>query len=412
VQTDGGLKTGRDVVIAALLGADEFGFSTAPLVAMGCILMRVCHLNTCPVGIATQDPVLRERFAGVPESVVQYFLWIAQEVRERMAELGFRRMDDMIGHSEVLDVATAVNHWKQRGLDFSEMFHRPDVSHAIHNCESQSLASELEQVLDQKLLRMAGPALERRERVEIDLPICNTDRTVGTILGSEVSLKYGEEGLPEDTVRMRFVGSAGQSLAAFCTKGLTFEIEGDTNDYCGKGLCGAKVIVRVPAGSTFEPSDNIITGNVVLYGATSGDAYFQGVAGERFCVRNSGANAVVEGVGDHGLEYMTGGHVVVLGRTGRNFAAGMSGGIGYVLDEDGDFESRVNLETVDLDPLAEEDFEIVQRMVRRHFQYTRSKRADEVLRKWDDYAPRFVKVFPKDYKRALNERLDAESGNG
>jgi glutamate synthase domain-containing protein 2/glutamate synthase domain-containing protein 3 len=412
VQTDGGLKTGRDVVIAALLGADEFGFATAPLVAMGCILMRVCHLNTCPVGIATQDPVLRQRFAGTPESVVQYLLWVAEEVREHMAELGIRRFDDLVGRSDLLDVDKAVNHWKQKGLDFSELLHRPDVPHAIRHCETQGLAHELEQVLDQKLLRLAAPALERGEAVEIEMPICNTDRTVGTILGSEVSLKYGLEGLPDDTIRMRFRGSAGQSLAAFCTRGLTFEVEGDTNDYCGKGLCGARIVVRVPEGSTFDPGENIITGNVVLYGATSGEAYFQGMAGERFCVRNSGARAVVEGVGDHGCEYMTGGCAVILGRTGRNFAAGMSGGIAYVLDEDGGFAGRVNTETVDLDPMDESDLETLQRLVRRHFQYTRSKKADDVLRKWESYAPRFVKVFPRDYKRALAERIEAESGNG
>ena len=412
VQTDGGLKTGRDVVIAALLGADEFGFATAPLVAMGCILMRVCHLNTCPVGIATQDPVLRERFAGTPDSVVQYLLWVAEEAREWMAGLGFRGMNEMIGHVEMLDVAAAESHWKQRGLDFSDLFHRPDVPHAIRQCESQGLADELEKVMDQKLLRMAAPALQRGEQVEIDLPIMNTDRTVGTILGSEVSLKYGPEGLPDDTIRIRLRGSAGQSLAAFCTRGLTFEVEGDTNDYAGKGMCGAKLIVRVPPGSSFDPAQNIIGGNVLLYGATGGEAYFQGLVGERFCVRNSGADAVAEGVGDHGCEYMTGGHAVILGPTGRNFGAGMSGGIAFVLDEEGDFDGRVNHETVDLDPLGDEDIELVQRMIRRHFQYTRSEGADRILRKWDAYAPKFVKVFPKDYKRALSDRIAAESGNG
>ncbi len=412
VQADGGLKTGRDVVIAALLGADEFGFATAPLVALGCILMRVCHLNTCPVGIATQDPTLRQRFAGTPDSVVQYLLWIAEEVRELMAPLGFRKLDDMIGHVEVLDVAKAEHHWKQVGLDFSELFHRPEVPYAIHHCQNQTLVHELEQVLDQKLLRMARPALERGERVEITMRIHNTDRTLGTILGSEVSRRYGEKGLPEDTIWIRLKGSAGQSLGAFCTHGLTLEVEGDANDYVGKGLCGAKIIVRVPAGSTFDPAENVIAGNVLLYGATAGEAYFQGIAGERFCVRNSGADAVVEGVGDHGCEYMTGGHAVILGPTGRNFGAGMSGGIAYVLDEEGDFETRVNPETVDLDPMDDQDFDRVQRLVRRHFQYTRSERSDEILRKWDTYAPKFVKVFPRDYKRAQSERIAAESGNG
>jgi glutamate synthase domain-containing protein 2/glutamate synthase domain-containing protein 1/glutamate synthase domain-containing protein 3 len=412
VQTDGGLKTGRDVVIGALLGADEFGFSTAPLVALGCILMRVCHLNTCPVGIATQDPELRRRFAGTPESVIQYLLFIAEEVREYMARLGFRRFDEMVGRVDRLEADAAVSHWKARGLDFSQLLHRPEVPHAIHNDRGQTLAQELEGVLDMKLLELAAPALERGEQVEIELPIRNTDRTLGTILGSEVSRRYGEEGLPEDTIVMRLRGSAGQSLGAFCTRGLTFLVEGDTNDYCGKGLCGGKIVVRVPERATFEPSENIITGNVVLYGATGGEAYFQGVAGERFCVRNSGAWTVVEGVGDHGCEYMTGGRAVILGRTGRNFAAGMSGGIAYVLDEDGEFRNRVNLETVDLDPLTDEDLETIQRLVRRHFQYTRSRKADGVLRKWETVAPTFVKVFPKDYKRALGERLAAESGNG
>jgi glutamate synthase (ferredoxin) len=339
-------------------------------------------------------------------------LWIAEEAREYMARLGYRTIDEMIGHTETLDVARADHHWKQRGLDFSELFHRPDVPHAIRQNESQTLAQELEQVLDQKLLRLAAPALERGDPVSIEMPICNTDRTVGTILGSEVSLKYGEEGLPEDTITMRFKGSAGQSLGAFCTRGITIDVEGDANDYTGKGLCGAKIIVRVPAGSTFDPADNIIAGNVVLYGATSGEAYFQGIAGERFAVRNSGADAVVEGVGEHGCEYMTGGNVVILGNTGRNFGAGMSGGIAYVLDEDGTFAGRVNPDTIDLDPLDDADLERVQRMVRLHFQYTRSERADDVLRKWDDFAPKFVKVFPKDYKRALGDRIQAESGNG
>jgi glutamate synthase domain-containing protein 2/glutamate synthase domain-containing protein 1/glutamate synthase domain-containing protein 3 len=412
VQTDGGLKTGRDVAIAALLGADEFGFSTGPLVALGCILMRVCHLNTCPVGIATQDPELRKRFAGTPESVVQYLLWIAEELREIMAELGFRRVDEMVGRVEFLNVDKAVNHWKQKGLDFSEVLYRPELPHAIYNTGRQSLGEELERVTDMELLRLARPALERGEKVVIERDIRNTERTLGAILGSEVSLRHGEQGLPDDTITLRLRGSAGQSLAAFCTRGLSFEVEGETNDYCGKGLCGARIAVRVPRGSSFEPSENVITGNVVLYGATSGEAYFQGLAGERFCVRNSGASAVVEGVGDHGCEYMTGGTVVVLGRTGRNFAAGMSGGIAYVLDEDGHFASRANTETVDLDPLEDSDLEIIQRMVRKHFQYTRSRKAEDVLRKWDDLARRFVKVYPKDYKRAQSERIAAESGNG
>jgi glutamate synthase domain-containing protein 3 len=292
------------------------------------------------------------------------------------------------------------------------VLYKPEVPHALYHCEQQRLGEELKSVLDMELIERARPALERGEAVTIEQAIRNTDRTLGAILGSEVSRRWGEEGLPDDTITLRLRGSGGQSLGAFCPRGLTFLVEGETNDYCGKGLSGAKIVVRVPQGASFDPAENIITGNVVLYGATSGEAYFQGVAGERFCVRNSGASAVVEGVGDHGCEYMTGGRAVILGRTGRNFAAGMSGGIAYVFDEDGGFAGRVNPDTVDLEPLSAEDLETVQRMVRRHFQYTRSKKADEVLRKWETWAPRFVKVFPKDYKRALGDRIALGSGNG
>ena len=411
VQTDGGLKTGRDVAIAALLGADEFGFATAPLVAMGCILMRVCHLNTCPVGIATQNDELRERFAGTPEQVVQYFFYVAEEVREIMAKLGFRTIDEMIGQMDRLVAADASQHWKAKGIDLSELLAKPDTPYDIYNTGSQDW-SVLDSVFDQKLLELAQPALAKGEKVEITDTIRNTDRTLGTILGSDISRKYGADGLPDDTVTLNLTGSAGQSFAAFCPSGMTFVVDGDTNDYCGKGLSGGKIIVRVPEGSSFEPSENIITGNVVLYGATSGAAYFQGIAGERFCVRNSGADAVVEGVGDHGCEYMTGGHVVILGSTGRNFGAGMSGGFAYVLDEDGDFRDRVNPERIFLEALTDEDEQRIQRMVRRHFQYTRSTRADEVLRKWNSYAPKFVKVFPKDLKLALSDRLTSRTGDG
>ncbi len=411
VQTDGGLKTGRDVAIAALLGADEYGFSTAPLVAMGCILMRVCHLNTCPVGIATQDPVLRERFAGEPEHVVRYFHYVAEELREIMAKLGFRTLDEMIGRSDRLEAKQASEHWKASGLDFSSLLHKPEVEHDIYNTGSQDW-SLLDDVIDNELIVAAEPALERGEKVRIERKIRNIDRTAGTILGAEVSRRYGEEGLPEDTIQLDFTGSAGQSLGAFCTNGITLTVEGDTNDYAGKGLCGGKIIVKVPEASTFDPGENIITGNVVLYGATGGEAYFQGVAGERFAVRNSGAHAVVEGVGDHACEYMTGGVVVVLGETGRNFGAGMCGGFAYVLDEDGLFHTRVNPARIDLERMTAEDEETVQRLVRRHFQYTRSQRADDVLRKWETYGPKFVKVFPKDLKVALDARLEAHVGDG
>ena len=410
VQTDGGLKTGRDVVVAALLGADEFGFATAPLVALGCILMRVCHLNTCPVGIATQDPVLREKFAGQPEHVVRFFHFIAEEVRELMAQLGFRSFEDMIGQVDRLEARDAAGHWKARALDLSDLLHKPDVGHAIRWVTRQDHG--LDKALDLQLIELARPALERAEPVEIRLPIRNIQRTVGTILGSEVSRKYGLEGLPEDTIRIYFTGSVGQSFGAFIPRGMSLFVEGDANDFCGKGLSGGKIAVKIPAAASFDPAENIIAGNVVLYGATGGEAYFNGVAGERFCVRNSGADAVVEGVGDHGCEYMTGGRVVILGPTGRNFGAGMSGGIAYVLDEAGEFPARCNLEMVELESIDAEDAETILRLVRRHFQYTRSRLADEVLRKWETKASRFVKVFPMDYKRALGDRLRAGSGDG
>jgi glutamate synthase domain-containing protein 2/glutamate synthase domain-containing protein 1/glutamate synthase domain-containing protein 3 len=410
VQTDGGLKTGRDVAIAALLGADEYGFSTAPLVAMGCILMRVCHLNTCPVGIATQNAELRKRFAGQPEHVVQYLFFVAEELRELMAKLGFRKLDDMVGRVDLLDWDRATKHWKAKGLDFSQLLFKPDVDHAIHHCEKQDQG--LDEVIDIQLLELAKPALTGAEKVELHLPIRNTDRTAGTILGSELSLLHGEAGLPEDSITIHFTGSAGQSFGAFVPRGMTLWVHGETNDYAGKGLSGGKIVVRVPEGASFDPGENIITGNVALYGATAGEAYFQGIAGERFAVRNSGASAVVEGVGDHGCEYMTGGRVVVLGPTGRNFAAGMSGGFAYVLDPDGSFPSHVNAERVDLERLSAEDEEILQRLVRRHYEYTRSARADDVLRKWNSYAPKFVKVFPKDLKLALEARINAGTGNG
>jgi glutamate synthase domain-containing protein 2/glutamate synthase domain-containing protein 1/glutamate synthase domain-containing protein 3 len=410
VQTDGGLKTGRDVVIAALLGADEFGFSTAPLVALGCILMRVCHLNTCPVGIATQDPVLRKKFAGQPEHVVRFFHFVAEEVRELMAQLGFRKFEDMIGRADRLETRDASSHWKAKGIDLSDLLHKPDVPYAVRWTTRQDHG--LEQALDNRLIELARPALENGEKVEIRLPIRNVQRTVGTILGSELSRRYGLDGLPEDTIKIQFTGSAGQSFGAFLPHGITLSVEGDVNDYCGKGLSGGKIIVKTPSRAGFAPEENIIAGNVVLYGATGGEAYFNGVAGERFCVRNSGANAVVEGVGDHGCEYMTGGRVVILGPTGRNFGAGMSGGIAYVLDEAGEFPARCNLEMVELEPITPEDQDTILRLVRRHFQYTRSRLADEVLRKWETTASRFVKVFPMDYKRALGDRIRAGSGDG
>ncbi|MDG2332599.1 MAG: glutamate synthase large subunit [Myxococcota bacterium] len=411
VQVDGGLKTGRDVVIGALLGADEYGFSTAPLVTMGCLLMRVCHLNTCPVGIATQRKELRERFEGTPENVVRYFMFVAEEVRQLMAELGYKTMNEMIGQSQRFVMREGVQHWKARHVDLSDLFHRPQGEADVYHTGSQNHG--LEDALDHRLLELAAPALENGEKVEIDLPIENINRTVGTILGCEVSRKYGLEGLPDGTINIRFSGSAGQSLAAWLPKGITISVDGDANDYVGKGLSGGRVIVRAPKDSSFDPAKNIIAGNVILYGATGGEAFLNGIVGERFCVRNSGAEAVVEGVGEHGCEYMTGGRAIVLGSTGRNFGAGMSGGIAYVLDEAGDFPEKINNEMLDLDPLNEEDVEYIQQMLRKHFQLTRSQRADDILRKWEKMAPKFVKVFPREYKQALADMAGgAEADHG
>ena len=403
VQTDGQLKTGRDVVIAALLGAEEYGFSTAPLVVMGCIMMRVCHLNTCPVGIATQDPRLRAKFGGKPEFVQTFFRFIAEEVREMMARLGFRSMDEMIGRVDRLDVRRAVDHWKARGLDFSAILYQPQVGPEVAIRRVVEQDHSLDKALDvTTLLPMCQPALDRQEVVDIRLPIRNVNRTVGTILGSEVTRRYGAVGLPDDTIRIHFTGSAGQSFGAFVPRGITLVLEGDANDYIAKGLSGGKIVVFPPPEATFVAEENILVGNVALYGATSGEAYFRGVAGERFAVRNSGALTVVEGVGDHGCEYMTGGRVVVIGPTGRNFAAGMSGGIAYVLDEDGSFKSRCNLGMVDLEAVVDTaDVEMVKDLLSRHIRYTESPVAARVLVNWKRTREQFVKVIPKDFKRVL-----------
>jgi glutamate synthase (ferredoxin) len=416
VETDGQLKTGRDVVIAALLGAEEFGFATAPLVAMGCIMMRVCHLNTCPVGVATQDPELRKRFGGQPEHVVNFMRMIAQEVRELMAELGFRQVNQMIGRADRLEAKKAVDHWKARGLDFSRILHQPEVPMDVGRFCQVPQDHGLEKALDNTvLLKLCAPAIERGEKVVAVLPIRNVNRVVGTIVGSEITRKWGVEGLPEDTIEIYFTGSAGQSFGAFMPKGMTFTLEGDCNDYLGKGLSGGKIIVFPPERATFVPEENIITGNVALYGATGGEAYIRGMAGERFCVRNSGALAVVESVGDHGCEYMTGGRVVILGPTGRNFAAGMSGGIAYVLDETGEFPRRCNMQMVGLEKIEDPDeLEAVWKMIQRHQTYTRSERAARVLADWPRIASRFVKVMPKDYKRVLQslKRMEASGLTG
>ena len=403
VETDGQLKTGRDVVVAALLGAEEFGFATAPLVATGCILMRVCHLNTCPVGVATQDPRLREKFAGKPEHVVNFMRFIAMEMRELMAQLGFRTVEEMVGRVDRLEPRKAVAHWKAKGLDFSNLLYQPDAGSEVGRFCQIKQDHGLEKSLDlTQLLEICKPAIERGEKVEASLPIRNINRVVGTITGSEITRKYGAAGLPEDTISIRFKGSAGQSFGAFIPRGMTFYLEGDANDYVGKGLSGGKLILYPHAASRFASWENIIVGNVALYGATSGEAYIAGMAGERFCVRNSGVHAVVEAVGDHGCEYMTGGRVIVLGAAGRNFGAGMSGGVAYVLDESGDFRSRVNNDMVDVGPLDEpEEIAAVRAMVERHLHYTNSKRARQVLDGWDAMVGRFVRVMPRDYKRML-----------
>ena len=406
LETDGQLKTGRDVAIACLLGAEEFGFATAPLVTLGCLMMRVCHKNTCPVGIATQDPRLREKFGGGADAVVNFMTYVAEEMRETMAKLGFKTVNEMVGQVDKLELNTALNHWKAKGLDYSKILHKPEIGPEVGTYCQMKQDHLLEKSLDQRLITKAAmPAIVESKPVVIDTPIVNTDRVVGTITGAEVSRRHGFEGLPEDTIRINLTGSAGQSLAAFCPKGMTFTVTGDTNDYCGKGLSGAKVIVRPPEDSPFIAHENIITGNVCFYGATAGKAFIAGVAGERFCVRNSGVQAVVEGMGDHGCEYMTGGSVLCLGKTGRNFGAGMSGGIAYVLDEENDFvANRLNSEMVKIYPLIECDDQEINELKRRiseHFELTGSARASDILEHWDRYINLFLKIMPEDYERVL-----------
>ena len=410
VETDGQLKTGRDVVIAALLGAEEFGFATAPLVALGCIMMRVCHLNTCPVGVATQDPELRKRFTGDPQHAVNFMRFIAMEVREIMASLGFRSITEMVGRTDRLEPRKAVEHWKARGVDFSKILYQPDAGPEVGRYCQMVQDHGIQRSLDiTTLLDLCKPAIERQEPVKATLPIRNVNRVVGTITGSEVTRRHGAAGLPDDTIQLTFQGSAGQSFGAFMPKGMTFTLEGDANDYLGKGLSGGKLILRPPEGSTFRAENNMITGNVALYGATAGEVYIRGMAGERFCVRNSGVTAVVEAVGDHGCEYMTGGKVVILGTTGRNFAAGMSGGVAYILDEKGDFPSRCNQQLVGLEKPEPADLEELRTLIGNHAINTRSSRASAILADWDKYAPKFVKVMPKDYKRVLQAIQKAQA---
>jgi glutamate synthase domain-containing protein 2/glutamate synthase domain-containing protein 1/glutamate synthase domain-containing protein 3 len=406
VEVDGQLKTGRDVIVGALLGADEFGFSTAPLVAMGCIMMRVCHLNTCPVGIATQDPELRSRFRGTPEQVIAYLIFIAEEVRGLMAKLGVRRFEELIGHTELLEMDEAIDHWKSRGVDLSMVLSTPDLPPDMPRSRTRAQVPVLDDALDWELVQMCAPALERGEQVrQGPVPLRNVNRTVGGILSGEIARRHGARGLSEGTIEISFSGSAGQSFGAWLAPGVTFSLRGETNDYAGKGLSGGVLSVRPPESALFRAEENTIVGNTVLYGATAGRAFFRGLAGERFAVRNSGAKAVVEGVGDHGCEYMTGGRVVVLGTTGRNFAAGMSGGIAYVYDRDHRrFEGRCNLELVDLEQLTESDEQEVKALISEHAQRTGSLVARNVLASWERARERFVKVMPRDYKRVMAER--------
>ncbi|HEX4473385.1 MAG TPA: glutamate synthase-related protein, partial [Nocardioides sp.] len=408
VQTDGQLKTGRDVVVAALLGAEEFGFATAPLVVSGCIMMRVCHLDTCPVGVATQNPVLRARYSGRPEFVVTFFEYIAQEVRELLAELGFRTLEEAIGQVQTLDVRQAIDHWKASGLDLTPILHVAEVSpqfagQALHRTRAQDHG--LDRALDNELIRLCAAALESAEPVRARLDVRNVNRTVGTMLGHEVTRRYGGDGLPPDTIDLTLVGSAGQSFGAFLPRGVTLRLEGDANDYVGKGLSGGRIVIRPDRGATFVAHEQIIAGNVICYGATSGEVFVRGGVGERFCVRNSGVTAVVEGVGDHACEYMTGGRVLVLGKTGRNFAAGMSGGTAYVLDLK---EHRVNPELVDLGPVPDAVAEELRALVARHRDETGSDLATELLADWPATVARITEVMPRDYRRVLEARAAAQ----
>ncbi len=406
LQTDGQLKTGRDVAIAALLGAEEFGFATAPLITLGCIMMRKCHLNTCPVGVATQDPVLRKKFTGKPENVVNFFFFVAEELREIMAQLGFRSINEMVGRSDVLEMNAAIKHWKSNGIDLSAILTPAIKPHdAVGSYCSMGQDHALELALDNEIIKQAHPALENGEKVRIELPVVNINRVVGTMLSNEIAKKYGAQGLPDDTIHIKLTGSAGQSLGAFASRGITIEVEGDANDFVGKGLSGGRIVIYPPKASSFVAEENILIGNVVLYGATSGEAYFRGVAAERFCVRNSGASAVVEGVGDHGCEYMTGGRVVVLGNTGRNFAAGMSGGIAYIWDKNQSFKDKCNMGMVELEALeVDADIAELKHLIENHFKYTGSTVAKQILDDWKNALKQFVKVMPTDYKRVLNEQ--------
>jgi glutamate synthase (NADPH/NADH) large chain len=415
LQTDGQIKTGREVVIAAMLGAEEIGFSTGPLIALGCIMMRKCHLNTCPVGIATQNPILRARFAGKPEHLIRYFTYIADDVRAIMADLGVRTFNELIGRVDLLESDAAVRNWKSHGVDLAPLLsaaRKPHANTGVYCTEKQDHG--IDKVLDVTLIEKSRVAIEQKKTVTFDSPICNTDRTAGTMLSHEIAKRYGSEGLDHGTITVNFKGSAGQTFGGWLSKGVTFNLEGDANDYVGKGLSGGKLVIFPPKSSVFKAEENIVIGNVAFYGATSGEAYIRGIAAERFCVRNSGVHVVVEGVGDHGCEYMTGGRAVILGSTGRNFAAGMSGGIAYLWDPTKQINDNINLEMVALDPLEDEDFETIQSMVERHKTFTGSEVADRVLKNWDTVKNEFVKVMPVDFKKVLlaQKAQNAEVKNG
>jgi glutamate synthase (ferredoxin) len=410
LECDGQMKTGRDVAIACLLGAEEFGFSTAPLIASGCIMMRACHLNTCPVGIATQDPELRKNFKGKPEHVINYMYFVAEELRQIMADLGFRTVDEMVGQSQKLNMKTAIDHYKAQGIDLSKILYKPDVPDFVQVYNTREQDHGLKHVLDFQILKQAHPAVYRKETQHLDFNIKNTDRTVGAIVSNEISKIHGAAGLPEDTLSIKFTGTAGQSFGAFATRGLYLKVIGTANDYFGKGLSGAKIIAQVPEKASFVPEENIIIGNVALYGATAGEAYINGIAGERFCVRNSGATAVVEGIGDHGCEYMTGGVAVILGAFGRNFAAGMSGGIAYIFSDDGQFdEKKFNLEMVELEDLTNQDRRHVAQLLQNHIDYAKSAKAKRILSGWPESSKKFIKVMPTDYKKALEMMAKSET---
>jgi glutamate synthase domain-containing protein 2/glutamate synthase domain-containing protein 3 len=404
VQVDGQMKTGRDIIVAALLGAEEYGFATAVLVVLGCVMMRKCHTNTCPVGIATQDPRMCKLFNGKPEYVQNFFAMVAEEVREYMARLGFRKLDDLIGRSDLIEMSGAIDFWKAKGLDFSKILYRPNIDEdtPIRCIEQQQ--HDVADVLDRELISRAKEGLESKKKVSIQLPVKNANRTVGAMLSGEIARRYGNEGLPDETITCRFTGAAGQSFGAFGAKGLTLLLEGEANDYLGKGLSGGTIVVKPYPGADFDPSENVIAGNVLLYGATNGEVYIHGKVGERFAIRNSGAYAVVEGIGDHGCEYMTGGRVVVLGEVGINFAAGMSGGIAYVYDPDQQFDKQCNLDMVDLELVRDErDIDELKEMIKRHFKMTGSRKAATIIEHWDACLPFFVKVFPMEYRRVLGQ---------